>query len=65
MSDVAGEEWARRVRVLGEDERARRLRAVEVLLGEVDEISDPVRLRRGRRSDRLAHHARAADVVGK
>lgn len=39
MNDVAGEERARRVRRLGEEERARRLRAVEVLLGE---ISDPL-----------------------
>ena len=41
-SDVAGEEWARRVRRLGEEERARRLQAVEVLLGAPDEICGPL-----------------------
>lgn len=42
MNEVTGEEWARRVQGLGEDERARRLQAVNVLLAEVDEISDPL-----------------------
>lgn len=42
MDIVAGEEWAKRAGRLGAGERARRLEAVEVLLAQTDEISDPL-----------------------
>lgn len=38
MNEVAGEEWAQRVRGLGEDERVRRLAAVNVLLAEPEDL---------------------------
>lgn len=36
------EEWARSVRALGPDERARRIGAAKVLLESGDQISDPL-----------------------
>lgn len=42
MSEVADEEWAQRVQGLDEDERARRLQAVNVLLAHPDDLSTPL-----------------------
>ncbi|MBO0821308.1 MAG: hypothetical protein J2P26_10705, partial [Nocardiopsaceae bacterium] len=39
-SEVAGEEWAKRVQRLSAAERDQRLQAVAVLLGQPDDISD-------------------------
>lgn len=40
ISETAGEEWAQRIERLGAQERERRVQAVNVLLGQPDEISD-------------------------
>lgn len=42
IDGVDGEEWAQRIGRLSADERTRRIDAVNVLLSQPDEISDPL-----------------------
>lgn len=42
MNEVADEQWAKRVQRLAPAERTRRLQAVEILLAEPDDLSNPL-----------------------
>lgn len=42
MDDITGDEWQQRIGMLSTGERMRRMEAVNVLLGQPDEISDPL-----------------------